>query len=98
MRQHLQQFSGFSAVRQQQAHVLRCNHPEVAVQGIGGVEEQGHQADRRKSSRNLSGHDAAFADAGDHQLRFAIGATLQQRQGSLHLLAIKPIGGCGNRC
>ena len=96
MRQHLQQFRGFAAVRQQQAHILRCHDPEIPVQSIGGIEEQGHQADRGKGRGDFAGHDAAFANTSDHQLGFAISTTFQQCQSCLHLFAAESLSGGGD--
>ena len=84
------QFRGFAAVGEQQANVLRGNHTEIAMQGIGGVEEQGHQPDRGEGGGDLAGDDAAFADSADHQLRFAI-STVSSTIRAAHLIAVQPL-------
>ena len=55
------------------------------MQGIKGIEVERHQADGGKGGCNLAGHDAALPHAGDHELRFAVGTTLQELKRSLHL-------------
>ena len=99
MGQDVQQLAGFAAVGEQQAYVLRCNDPEITVQGIGGIEEQRHQPDGGEGGGDLASHDAAFANAADHQLGFAIGAAFQQGEGGLHLFAAQSFSCCGDgRC
>ena len=67
------------------------------MQGIGGVEEQGHEPDRGKGGRDLAGHNSAFAHTGDHQLGLAICAAFQQCEGCFYLVAAQPLCSCGDR-
>ncbi|CAI8166540.1 MAG: Uncharacterised protein [Synechococcus sp. CC9902] len=90
MGEHLQQLRCFTTVGEQQADVLLRHHPEISVQGIGGIKEEGHQADGGKGGCDLARHDAALAHASDHKLGFAIGAAFQQAQGRFHFIAAQP--------
>ena len=63
------------------------------MQGIQGVEVDGHQPDGGKCGGNLAGHNAALAHAGDHQLGPPFGAPIQQAEGGLDLGAVEA-GGC----
>ena len=96
MGEHLQQLGCFAAVGKQQADVFRGHNAQITVQGIEGIEEQGHQADGRKRRCDLAGHDAALADTGDHELRFAVRAAFQQGQGGLDLVTAESFSGAGN--
>ena len=66
------------------------------MQGVGGVEEHGRQADRGKGGGNFAGHDAAFANARHHKFCPARAAAQQQFQGRFHLLATQLSSGGGD--
>ena len=92
-----QQLVSFTAVGEHQGDVVGVDDPQVAVEGVHRVEEYGCQSDGGRGGGNLSGHDAAFTDACDHQLG-AIGTALnKQRQGRFHLVGIEAGGRCCNR-
>ena len=97
MGQHLQQFGCFTAVGQQQADVLGGHNPQIAMECVGGIEEQGHQPDRGEGGRDLAGHDAALAHTRNHQLGLAIGTSFQQSEGRFHLVAAQAFGSSGDR-
>ena len=90
--QDLQQFLGLAAVGEQQGDVVGGHHAQVAVQGVEGIEVDGHQANRGEGGGDLAGDDAALAHAGDHQLGPPVGAGLQQLQGPFHLSRVQSLG------
>ena len=89
--QHLEQLARFATIGEQQADVVGSYHAQIPVQGIEGIEVEGHQADGGKGGGDLAGHDAALAHAGDHQLGFAIRTAFQEGQGSFHLINAQTI-------
>ena len=66
------------------------------MEGVEGIEINGHQANGGKGGSDLAGNDAAFAHAGNHQLAPLAMAELKQLQGSLHLGRVQPLGGGGD--
>lgn len=66
------------------------------MQGIGGIEEESHQADGGKSGCDLARHNPALAHTCDHQLGLAIGAAFQQDQGRFHFIAAQSFRGRGD--
>lgn len=66
------------------------------MQGVEGVQVEGHQPDRGEGGGDLARHDAALAHPGDHQFGALVGAAVQQGQSGIHLLGIEAPGGRGD--
>ena len=67
------------------------------MQGIKGIEVEGHEADGGEGRGDLARHDAAFPNACDHKLGLAFGTALQQGQGCFHLLTAESFRCGGDR-
>ena len=61
--QELDQLRGGPALGDGDDHILLSDHAEVAVQGIGGVEECGRRAGAVEGGHGLPGHVGTFPDA-----------------------------------
>jgi hypothetical protein len=57
VRQHHQQFLGLARLRERQQHVARIDAAEVAVDGLGRVQEDRRRAGRRERRRDLLGDE-----------------------------------------
>ena len=53
-------------------HVVVTNSAEIAVRGLGGVQEQGRRAGARQRGRDLPADDAGFAHARDDDAAAAL--------------------------
>ena len=60
------ELDGFARVRQRQHDVAGDDHAEVAVRGLGGVDEQRRGAGGGKGGGDLARHVAGLAHAADH--------------------------------
>ena len=61
--QELDELGGGPALGDGDDHILMSNHAEVAVQGVGGVQESGRRAGAVQGGHGLSGHVRTFPDA-----------------------------------
>ena len=61
----LLQFAGLARPRQRQHHVVAGDHAEVAVAGLGRMDEEGRRAGRGERGGDLAADMAALAHAGD---------------------------------
>ncbi len=59
-----QQLLGFAAVRERNHHVVVSNRAEIAVRGLGRVQEPGRRAGARQGGGDLPADDAGLAHAG----------------------------------
>ena len=66
--------------------ILGLNHAQVAMNGIGGVHEQGRRAGAVERGHDFAGYMGAFANARDHH------AALERQNG---LYAVHKVGGGG---
>lgn len=66
------------------------------MQGIKGIEINGHEANGGEGGSDLAGNDAALAHAGNHQLAPLAMAELKQLQGRFHLGRVQALGGGGD--
>ncbi len=77
------QLLGGAGVGGGEHHVARHEHPEVAVHGLGGMEEEGRGAGRGEGGGHLLHHQAALAHPrADHPA----GAAAQQLDGPVEVL------------
>ncbi len=81
------EFLGLAAVRQRDHDVARLDHAEVAVHGLGRVQEEGGRAGARERRGDLAADDARLAHAGDDD---AAAAVADQRDGAREAL-VEPI-------
>ncbi len=86
MGQQRQQLTALTAVGEQHNNVIGSHNPQIPMQGIEGIEIEGHQANRGECGRDLAGHDPAFTHTCDDQLGALLAAVLQQIQGGLGLI------------
>ena len=63
MRDHIFQLGGFAGIGNQQAEILRANHPKITMAGFGCVDEIGGCAGAGKCGRNFAPDMARFPDA-----------------------------------
>ena len=61
--QQLDQLGGGPALGDRDDHILLSDHAEVAVQGVGGVQERGWSAGAVQGGHGLPGHVRTFSDA-----------------------------------
>ena len=64
-------FFGFAAVGDSEHGVAAGEHAEVAVDGFGGMQEEGRRAGAGESGGDFAGDEAGFAHAGDDDAAFA---------------------------
>ena len=91
MGQQRQQLTALATIREQQHHIVRPHDPEIPMQGIEGIEVEGHQANRGEGGSDLAGDDAAFAHTGHHQLGALLTAVLKQVQSGFRLIGLQLI-------
>ena len=77
-REQAEKLFGLAAVGEGEDDVAGGEHAEVAVNGLGGVEEVGGRAGGAERGGDLAGDDAALADAGDDDASGAVGRVKQQ--------------------
>jgi hypothetical protein len=78
------EFGGLAGIRQGEDHVAGDDHAEIAVRGLGGMDEQRGGAGRGQRRGDLARDMAGLAHAGDHD---AAGRTRHQldRAGEPHV-------------
>jgi hypothetical protein len=65
--QHVSKLHGLTGPREEDEHVVRCDHAEIAVAGFRRMHEIGGGASRCHGRRNLAANMPALANAGnDH--------------------------------
>ena len=67
-----QQLLGLAAVRERNHHVVVADGAEIAVRGLGGVQEPGRRAGARQRGGDLPADDAGLAHAGDDDAAAAV--------------------------
>ncbi len=75
VRDQVGQFGGLARIGQRQHRVARHDHAQVAVRGLGRVDEQRRRAGGGERGGDLAGDQAGLAHAGDHH---AAGGARQQ--------------------
>ena len=93
VRNHGNDFLCLTAVAQQNHHVARGNHAQVAVQCVQWVQVERDQTNRAKGCGNLPGHDARLAHTAHNHFGLAL---LQNFDCLIHACRVQSIGSCGN--
>ena len=70
---------GLAAVRQRDHDVVALDHAEIAVDGLGRVQEERRRAGARQRRRDLAADDARLAHAGDDDASAAVRSSIAPR-------------------
>lgn len=78
-------FFGLARVGKGDDKVARADAPEVAVDGLGGVDLVGGDAETGEGGRNFASDEAALAHAGDEDGAAGVGAVDDEIDGGVDL-------------